>query len=161
MIRQDTRGRLKPWIAPAVTAGCVGLLYGANFALTRAVSAGILGQTAAALILWALAISAFLLVLTRFCLACVYELDGVKISFYRIYIRNPRQLETILLREIQFFGEVEPSARYRASTRRFTSSRSGCAVRALVYKREGKYRRILFNPNDEIAARLTESVKKK
>ena len=159
MIRQSTRGPVKSSAALMLVAVCVLGLIAADKLLGFLARRGLIGNTMGAVIIWAFVIAMFWFVLKRYCLASVYELDGVKLVFSRIYFRRPRPEEVVFLREAVYFGDADKCRHAVSSTRRFTSDRSGYAVQALVYRRENKYCRILFNPNEEIFARLREKLK--
>ena len=157
---QSTKGKLKPLISFIVIALSVLSLFILDGALVWLHGRGSISSTAANLIIAAYALGLFLTLLYCFSLSCVYALDGVKITFSRVYIKNPRLTEQIMLREILFFGPVEDAKRYEHTrTQRFTARRGGLPTRALLYRRDGKIRRILFSPNEEISKALTDTLK--
>ena len=160
MIRQTTRGPMKKSLALLLVAVCVLSLVAADRLLGFLARKDVIGDTAGIIAMWAFVIALFWFVLKRFCLSSVYELDGVKLAFSRVYFRKPRMEETVYLREAVYFGAPDKSRYVISRTRRFTSDRSGYAAQALVYRRDGKYMRIVFNPNEELSARLSESLKK-
>ena len=162
MITQTTRGRVKPAWALMAIAGSVLGLYALDALLALVVKRGLLSTLAASVVLWAAAILLFLGLFWRFCLCCVYQLDGVKLCLHRVYVKNPRLIETVLLREVVYFGSPAGAKRYGSVfPARFTSRYSGFPPPALVYRREGKYKTLLFDPNEEIKARLRELLPKK
>lgn len=161
MITQTTRGRVKPALALMIIALSVLFLYAMDALLALCVRKGLFSTLAASIVLWASAIVLFLGLFWRFCLSCVYQLDGVKLCLHRVYVKNPRLLETVLLREVVYFGSPAGAKRYGSVfPARFTSRYSGYPAQALVFKREGKYKTLLFDPNDELKARLRESLPK-
>ena len=161
-IIQSTKGKLKPLIGFGSVILSVGSLFLLDGALVWLHGLGKLSATWANILIAAYALILFVLLLYFLSLSCVYMLDGMKISFSRVYIKNPRLAEEIMLREIEFFGTKEASQDYSFSrTQRFTARRGSLPTMALIYRREGKARRILFSPNEEISAALRESIKNK
>lgn len=157
---QSTKGKLKPLIGFAVIALSVVSLFILDGVLVWLHGRGSISSTAANLTIAAYALGLFMILLYCFSLSCVYALDGVKLTFSRVYIKNPRLSEQIMLREILFFGSVEDAKRYEHTrTQRFIAKRSGLPTRALLYRRDGKIRRILFSPNEEISKALTDTLK--
>ena len=159
---QSTRGKLKPLIGLGSIALSVLSLFILDGALVWLYNQGRISATFANVAIGAYAIILFLLLLYFLSLSCVYTLDEVKLTFSRVYLKNPRLAEQIMLREIVFFGSTEEAKKYGYTrTQRFTARRGNLETRAIVYKREGKLRRILFSPNEEIAQTLKTAVKNK
>ncbi|MBQ9408962.1 MAG: hypothetical protein IJU28_06190 [Clostridia bacterium] len=162
LLVQSTKGKLKPLIGFGSIILSVVSLFLLDGMLVWLNGRGALSATAANVLIGGYALILFLLLLYFLGLSCVYTLDAMKLTFSRVYIKNPRLSEQIMLREILFFGSVEDSRAYAFKcTQRFTARRGNLPTRAIVYKREGKIKRILFSPNEEIAAQLRETVKNK
>ena len=152
-LSQSTKQKkLKPALTLLLVFGSVISVYIVNIILTLCVNKSLISFNVGSVLLWAYVVILFLLIFTRFCLISVYELDGVKLCFSRIYIKNPRLMEAIMLREVVFFGSpIDAKQKYEISgTKRFTSRRSPYAVQSLVYKREKEYKQILFCPDEKI-----------
>ncbi|MBR4235129.1 MAG: hypothetical protein IKR85_03595 [Clostridia bacterium] len=161
---QSTRAdRMSPLFGILLVVLIVAALFALDFLLTYLMLRHMIGDTLRTVILLACAGALLVFVFTRYALVSVYEVDGVKITFSRIYVKKPRLMEQILLREAVMLSEPEEAAQKYAceSTKRFTTARSPYPVRALVYKRSGAYHRILFNPNEEISTALSEALAKK
>lgn len=157
MIAQTTgKSKMKTWKALLLILVSVLSLYAVEKLLEWLVSRG-MPFLMGSILVWLYTAALVVLLFFRFSLVSLYELDGVKLVFSRIYVRKPRLSEQVLLRELVFFGSPEDAARkYQCvKTKRFTSFRSKYAVQALVLKRQKQYIRILFCPNEEICAALT------
>jgi len=162
MLYQNTKGKtLKPWLSFALIIGGVAGVYIVNWLLEKLVGSGTISFTVASVLLWAYTIVSFLFIFTRYCLVSVYEMDGVKLVFSRIYIAKPRLIEQLMLRDIAFFGSpLQAATKYKlSSTKRFTSRRSPYAVQAIVFKRNNKWQAIEFNPNEEFCTAIVEYLK--
>ena len=162
-IIQSTKGRLKPFLGIAVIAISVLSLFALDGALVWLYEGRKISGTVASAGIGVYALVLFAFLLWRFSISCTYMLDGVKLIFSRVYIKNPRLEEQVLVREMLFFGTVEEAAnRYEAvKTKRFTAKRGNLQTMALIYRRENKLRRVLFSPNDEIKKELTELIRNK
>ena len=157
---QSTKGKLKPILGLLIVLLSVLSLFILDGALVWFNGRGKLPTTAANIIIGAYALLLFALLLYFLSLSCVYMLDGVKLTFSRVYIKNPRLSEQIMLREIVFFGSLADSKQYAFSrTQRFTARRGNIPTAAILYKRDGKTRRILFSPNEELTNALKEALK--
>ena len=159
---QSTKGKLKPLIGFGSILLSVLSLFVLDGVLVWLNGKGALSATAANVIIGGYALALFIVLLWFLSLSCVYKLDTMKLTFSRVYIKNPRLSEQIMLREILFFGSVEDSKRYDYNrTQRFTARRGNLPTRAIVFRREGKLRRILFSPNEEMTEQLSTAVKNK
>ncbi len=153
---QYTNGRLKPWAAIIIIALSVTSLIFADALLRWLHDTGRLSASLVSALLLAYTLLLFILLLRGFSLRCVYELDGVKLRFSRVYVKKPRLEETVYLREVVFFGAAKDAgANYAPKrTRRFVSKKEGFETLALVYRRDKKEMRVLFSPNPEFRAAL-------
>lgn len=150
------KGNLKTGKALLLIFAAVVSLFAVEKLLEFLVNRG-MPKLMGSILLWLYAAALVILLFARFSLVSLYELDGVKLIFSRIYIRKPRLSEQVLLREIVFFGSPEQAAaKYQCvHTKRYTSFRSKYAAQAIVIRRDKQYIRILFSPNEEICAALT------
>ena len=162
-IIQSENGKAKPYIAIGALVLSVGSLYFADALLMSLYNCGRISSMTASVIIFACALMLFILLLRVFSLRSVYSLDGVKLSFSRVYIKKPRTEEQVFLREIVYFGLPEAAdPKYAPKrTRRFIQKREGVATRALIYRREQKYYRILFSPNAEMTDALEQELRRK
>lgn len=151
---QSTKtGKVSGGKALLLVLGTAALLLVSDFVLTYLMLKEILvSSRVREIILVGIAAAAFFYLFTHYSLASVYELDGVKLAFSRIYIKNPRLMEQVLLREMRYFGTPEEAEQTYTlhSTKRFTSDRCGFERKALVYERGGLYYRVIFCPNEEM-----------
>ncbi|MCR4621646.1 MAG: hypothetical protein K5663_06145 [Clostridiales bacterium] len=159
---QSSKGTLKPRTAVVIIIVSVLGLYGLDALGRWAVSKGWISNMLGSVILWAAAVAAFIYILRRYCLNCIYELDGQKLSFYRVFFIKPRLEEALLTREILFFGDEDRAeSKYAIKKRKSYSYKySPYPRRAIVLKREGRFVLIRFNPMPEIAGALAEAAKK-
>ena len=159
---QSTKGKLKPFIGFSIIALSVLSLFILDGILVWLYEREIIQATAANIVIACYALSLFLTLFHFLSLSCVYTLDGVKLTFSRVYIKKPRLAEQIMLREIVFFGLPEDARHHAYShTQRFTARRGSIETRAIIYRRGGKTQRILFSPNEEITQALQGAVKNK
>ena len=162
VLTQSTKGKLKPLIGFGAILFSVLSLFLLDGVLVWLHERGSLSAAAANLIIGSYALVLFAALLYFLSLSCVYTLDGLTLSFSRVYLKNPRLAEQIMLREVVFYGSPEESKNYAcARTQRFTARRGNLTTRAVIYQREGKYRRILFSPNAQIDDALREAVRSK
>ena len=161
-VTQSTKGKMNPLTGFLAIFLSVASLFIMNGVLVWLKDIGKLSDLAASILIFAYALALFLLLLYRFSLSCVYTLDSMKIRFSRVYIKNPRLSEQIMLREVAFFGPVGDAERFEyRRTQRFTARRGEIETKALIYKREGKLLRVLFSPNEELSNALREALKNK
>ncbi|MBQ3668899.1 MAG: hypothetical protein II920_06720 [Clostridia bacterium] len=162
-IYQSTKGRLKPMLGIAIILISVLSLFALDGVLVWLYNKGRISSTVAAAGIGVYALILFLVLLWRFSISCTYSLDGVKLLFCRVYIRNPRLEEQVLVREMLYFGDPEEAARKfdAKRTKSFTARRGVLKTKALIYKREDKLRRVLFSPNEELTQMLTDLIRNK
>lgn len=160
---QSTRaGKISALRALLIVLGTVLLMLLSDFVLTYLWVKRVIGSSRLReIILVGIAATAFLYLFTHYSLVSVYEMDGMKITFSRIYIKNPRLMEQVLLRELVYFGTPEEaSARYQCESRkRFVSARCEQPEMQLVYKRGSLFYGIVFCPNEEIKSALITALK--
>lgn len=108
------------------------------------------------IVFWGLGGTIAAIVYYRFVIRYLYTVDGVKMTVERVYHKKPRPLEEMMLRDILFVGAPE------TATKKYGNIKALRAVRttnpnppvAVVYKRAGEKRLLLFQPNKEILAAL-------
>lgn len=91
-----------------------------------------------------------------------YDIDGVKLIISRIYLRNPRFYEQVLLREIVFVGTPEEARRRNpdASEKRAYARRDkNGPLTAVTIRRDGASKTLLLRLDDESATFLKNAVK--
>ena len=162
MTSQTTgKGILKPKQGILLVIVLALAVFAVNALLEWLVALG-LNSTVGTVLLWAFTIGLFLFALHRYSLVDIYTVDGVKLTIYRVYIKNPRFAEEIILHEAVFFGDPEQAARkYRISgTKRYGSSRDKYKYQSLVYKRDKKYKQLLFTPNEEVCGEILQAIRK-
>lgn len=159
---QSSKGTLKPKVALVIIAVSVLGLYGLDALGRWAVSRGWISNMLGSVVLWLAAVAAFVYILRRYCLNCIYQLEGQKLSFYRVFFIKPRLEEALLTREILFFGDEDRAeAKYAVKKRKSYSYKySPYPVKAIVMKREGRFVLIRFNPDPEISQALAGAAKK-
>ena len=159
---QSSKGTLKPKTAIVIILLRVAGLYGLDALGRWAVAKGWISNMLGSVVLWLAAVAAFVYILRRYCLNCIYELEGQKLSFYRVYFIKPRLEEALLTREILFFGdEAKAEAKYAVKKRQnYSYKYSPYPRKAIVMKREGRHVLVRFNPMPELAEALAEAAKR-
>lgn len=160
---QSSKGVLKPRTAIVIIILSVAGLYGLDALGRWAISKGWIGNMLGSVVLWLAAVAAFVYILRKYCLNCIYELEGQKLSFYRVFFIKPRLEEALLTREILFFGdEAKAESKYAVKKRKnYSYKYSPYPRQAIVLKREGRHVLIRFNPMPELVQALNDIFKKK
>ncbi len=160
---QSTKGKINPLKAWLLIISSVLSLFLLDAVLRWLYDHGRVSALFVNIAIGVYTLSLFALLLFRFSISCTYFLDGVKICFGRVYIKNARYSEQIMLREIVFFGRPDDAkSKYAVdSSKNFTARRGEIETMAIVYRREKKTMRILFSPNEEMRQKLEEALKQK
>lgn len=159
---QSSKGTLKTRTAIVIIILSVAGLYGIDALGRWAVSRGWISNMLGSVVLWLAAVAAFVYILRKYCLNCIYELEGQKLSFYRVFFIKPRLEEALLTREILFFGDEDRAeSKYAVKKRKnYSYKYSPYPRKVIVMKREGRFVLVRFNPMPELAAALSEAAKK-
>ena len=97
--RLSGKNRLKPGYGVLLILGLVAAVFLMNLLLGGFMALG-LPFTCASILFWVFCVALLGLVFQHFGLVYRYDIDGVKLIVSRIYLRNPRFYEQVLLREI-------------------------------------------------------------
>ena len=151
--RLSGKNRLKPGYGVLLILGLVAAVFLMNLLLGGFMALG-LPFTCASILFWVFCVALLGLVFQHFGLVYRYDIDGVKLIVSRIYLRNPRFYEQVLLREIVFVGSEE-EARRRNPARR---DKDG-PVTAVTFRKDGESKTLLLRLDDEAAEFLKNAVK--
>ncbi len=155
------KNRLKPGYGVLLILALVAAVFLMNLLLGGFMAVG-LPFTYASILFWVFCVALLVLVFQRFGLVYRYDIDGVKMIISRIYLRNPRFYEQVLLREIVFVGSEEEARRRNpdASVKRAYAHRDrNGPVTAVTLRKDGEGKTFLLRLNDEAAEFLKNAVK--
>lgn len=155
------KNRLKPGYGLLLIVGLVAAVFAMNLLLGGFMALG-LPFLYASILFWVFCIALLMLVFQRFGLVYRYDIDGVKLIISRIYLRNPRFYEQVLLREIVFVGSPEEARRRNpdASVKRAYAHRDkNGSVTAVTLRRDGASKTLLLRLDGDAAELLKNAVK--
>ena len=118
----------------------------------------------ASLVFWAFGGFIALQLVRRFIMDYVYVIEGITFKICRIYAKGKhREALTIVTRTILAVGTPEEiEGKYPGShPSTYTRSKAGIEVCAVAYGDDGKVKVIHIQPNEEIKAKLIDSIEKK
>ena len=147
--------RLKPLRGILTILLILLFVFGLNALLQMCVNAGLISFTVGSVLFWILSFGLGVFIFVRFSLVTMYQADGVKLIISRIYIKNPRFCEQLLLREIVFIGSREAAEKkYKISFKKHYEGFGKESVTALVVKRGGLYTEFILRPDENMLAAL-------
>ena len=159
--RLSGKNRLKPGYGVLLILAMVATVFLMNLLLGGFMALG-LPFLYASILFWVFCVGLLGLVFQRFGLVYRYDIDGVKLIISRIYLRNPRFYEQVLLREIVFVGTPEEARRRNpdASEKRAYARRDkNGPLTAATIRRDGASKTLLLRLDDESATFLKNAVK--
>lgn len=159
--RLSGKNRLKPGYGVLLILAMVATVFLMNLLLGGFMALG-LPFLYASILFWVFCVGLLGLVFQRFGLVYRYDIDGVKLIISRIYLRNPRFYEQVLLREIVFVGTPEEAHRRNpdASEKHAYARRDkNGPLTAVTIRRDGASKTLLLRLDDESATFLKNAVK--
>ncbi len=161
LTRFSGKNRMKPGYGVLLILGLVAAVFFMNLLLGGLLAVG-LPFVYASILFWVFCVALLGLVFQRFGLVYRYDIDGVKLIISRIYLRNPRFYEQVLLREIAYVGSAEEARRRNpdASVKRAYARRDKDGpVTAVTLRKDGASKTLLLRLDDEAAEFLKNAVK--
>ncbi len=155
------KNRLKPGYGLLLIVGLVAAVFAMNLLLGGFMALG-LPFLYASILFWVFCVGLLALVFQRFGLVYRYDVDGVKLIISRIYLRNPRFYEQVLLREIVFVGSPEEARRRNPDAgvkRAYAHRDKNGPVTAVTLRRDGTSKTLLLRLDGDAAEFLKNAVK--
>ena len=159
--RLSGKNRLKPVYGVLLIFALVAAVFLMNLLLGGFMALG-LPYLYASILFWVFCVALLGLVFQHFGLVHRYDIDGVKLIISRIYLRNPRFYEQVLLREIVFAGSPEEARRRNPDAtekRAYARREKNGPLTAVTFRKDGASKTLLLRLDEEAAEFLKNAVK--
>lgn len=126
--------------------------------LARVLSSLGLTPLITSIIFWGVGGLIAVIVYYNFVIRYLYTIDGIKLTVERVYHKKPRPMVEFMKREILFSGSVEDAIKKHGKLKTYKAIRKTNPNKpiAVVFKRAGEKRMLIFQPNEEILKALDE-----